>query len=238
MRIPNILQILPVCSLVASFPVSINQNGWSFFTTKSKDQLTLSPQDSTENLPVISKSDLIKFHKSLIEIPSVSSNEDEVTNYLADYLTSNGLTVEWIPVQQNPPRNNLYAYIGETRQTKILVTSHVDTVPPFFPYRIEGNKIYGRGSNDDKGSVAAQTTAFLELIKEGKIKEGDASLLFVVGEEVNGIGMRVASEKLDDLKSWSTVIFGEPTERKLGVGHKGIYGCYIEVEGKAAYVFY
>jgi acetylornithine deacetylase len=64
------------------------------------------------------------------------------------------------------------------------VTSHIDVVPPHFPYSIQGSKIYGRGSNDAKGSVATQIQAVQELRKEGKVGDGDVGLLFVVGEEV------------------------------------------------------
>jgi acetylornithine deacetylase len=64
------------------------------------------------------------------------------------------------------------------------VTSHIDVVPPHIPYSISGNTIYGRGSNDAKGSVATQIQAVEELRKSGKVGDGDVGLLFVVGEEV------------------------------------------------------
>ena len=69
---------------------------------------------------------------------------------------------------------------------RTIVTSHIDTVPPYVPYSISGNTIYGRGSNDAKGSVATQIQAVEELRKSGKIGDGDVGLLFVVGEEVSG----------------------------------------------------
>jgi acetylornithine deacetylase len=64
------------------------------------------------------------------------------------------------------------------------VTSHIDVVPPHFPYSVSGSKIFGRGSNDAKGSVATQIQAVEELRKSGKLSDGDIGLLFVVGEEV------------------------------------------------------
>ena len=64
------------------------------------------------------------------------------------------------------------------------MTSHIDVVPPHIPYSVSGNTIYGRGSNDAKGSVATQIQAVEELRKSGKISDGDVAMLFVVGEEV------------------------------------------------------
>lgn len=187
------------------------------------------------------KYSLLQLHKSLVDISSVSFNETEVAKYLETYLVNAGLTVELQLVEEpalnlKNKRYNVYAYLGKTRDTKVVVTSHIDTVPPFFPYRIEGSKIYGRGSNDAKGSVATQIITFLDLVSKDKIKEGDVSLLFVVGEEVNGGGMKYASDHLN--ANWSIGIFGEPTELKLGVGHKGIYIFELFAEGKAAHSGY
>jgi acetylornithine deacetylase len=67
---------------------------------------------------------------------------------------------------------------------RTIVTSHIDVVPPHIPYSISGNTIYGRGSNDAKGSVATQIQAVEELRQSGKIADGDIGLLYVVGEEV------------------------------------------------------
>lgn len=67
---------------------------------------------------------------------------------------------------------------------RTIVTSHIDVVPPHIPYSISGNTIYGRGSNDAKGSVATQIQAVEELRQSGKITDGDIGLLYVVGEEV------------------------------------------------------
>jgi hypothetical protein len=68
---------------------------------------------------------------------------------------------------------------------RTIVSSHIDVVPPHIPYSISGNTIYGRGSNDAKGSVATQIQAVEELRKAGKVSDGDVAMLFVVGEEVN-----------------------------------------------------
>lgn len=179
---------------------------------------------------------LLSLHKSLVDTPSVSKSELKISHLLKDYLEKAGLAVELQMVGTGSQRYNVYAYIGKTRDTKVLVSSHIDTVPPFFPYRIEGSKIYGRGSCDAKGSVATQIMSYLSLYKSGDLKEGDASLLFVVDEELSGLGMRTVSKSLN--ASWEAGIFGEPTELKLGVGHKGMYTFDIEVDGKASHSGY
>lgn len=76
-------------------------------------------------------------------------------------------------------------------------------------------------------------TAHQELVAEKKIQLEDVSLLFVVEEEVGGPGMQFANEHLG-INSWDTVIFGEPTEMKLGVGHKGVVMFNYVAEGKPA----
>ncbi|ANZ73901.1 BA75_01415T0 [Komagataella pastoris] len=181
--------------------------------------------------------DLVGLHKHLVSIKSLSGQEQEVVSWLADYLASRGLTVELNKVEDSAERYNLYAYLGTTRNTKVVLTSHLDTVPPYLPYKVEeGGYIFGRGSCDAKGSVAAQVTAFLNLLDEGSIKEGDVSLLYVVGEEIGGDGMRTASKTLG--AKWDTAIFGEPTENKLAIGHKGIALFDLKVTGKSCHSGY
>lgn len=169
-----------------------------------------------------------------------------MSEWLAAYLVSRNFTVETQVVpsssingaggeHQPNKRENVFAYIGNTRETHTLVTSHIDVVPPHIPYRETAGSVYGRGSCDAKGSVAAQITAVEELVKAGQIKEGDVSLLFVVGEEITGDGMRAANVLNT---GWKAVIFGEPTELKLAVGHKGIAEFEIISEGRAAHSGY
>lgn len=161
--------------------------------------------------------------------------ENSVGIYLKTYLEGLGYTVEWQPVpgKTNRERANVYAYKGTERNTQVLLTSHIDTVPPYFGYRVEGDRIYGRGSVDDKNCVAAMIVALEELFAEKRVTPEDVGLLFVVEEEVGGPGMQFANKNLD-IKSWKSVIFGEPTEMKLGIGHKGVVMFDYVAHGKAA----
>ncbi|KPM38315.1 hypothetical protein AK830_g8212 [Neonectria ditissima] len=172
--------------------------------------------------------------KSLhVERPSITGSERNVTEFLTTYLQDAGFTVETQVVEEN--RENVLAYFGSSRKTKVLVTSHLDTVPPHWPYERDGDVIRGRGTVDAKGSVAAQIIATQTLLHEDKILEGDVGLLYVVGEERGGLGMRQVNQLG---LSWDSVIFGEPTELKLARGHKGGLGFTITAKGKAGHSGY
>ncbi|EWZ81668.1 hypothetical protein NW765_012977 [Fusarium oxysporum] len=176
---------------------------------------------------------LLELHKSLVERPSITGSEKHVTDFLQTYLQDAGFTIETQSVAKN--RDNILAYYNNTRQTKVLVTSHIDTVPPFWPYERRGDEIWGRGAVDAKGSVAAQIIAVQELFDKKQVNDGDVALLFVVGEETGGPGMG----NVNDLGlSWESVVFGEPTELKLARGHKGGLGFTIKANGKAGHSGY
>lgn len=212
------------------------------------------------------RTSLLALHKKLISIPSTSGSEQEVGDTLVDYLTSLGYTVDrqFLPqpnassgpseAVSTPPRFNVLASrphkAGSRRgygsQPRILVSSHIDAVPPHIPYSISDAKhpgldtvIRGRGSVDDKASIAAQITALEELRRQGEVDGDEVMLLFVVGEETTGDGMRYFSSvaQKDGLK-FDAAIFGEPTEGKLACGHKGHAGCTIRAKGKAGHSGY
>lgn len=191
-------------------------------------------------------SPLLSLHRDLVKIESISSNEYAVGQYLQKYLNAHNFTVEAQTVTEmrtatglektKHDRHNIIAYHGKKRKTRTLLTSHIDTVPPYWPYEVRPHHdIWGRGSVDAKGCVATQIIALQELLDSEEVGDGDVALLFVVGEETGGDGMR----KANDLGlEWETVIFGEPTELKLASGHKGNIGLNIRAKGKAAHSGY
>jgi len=189
-----------------------------------------------------STSRLLKLHKELVEIHSVTDTEKKVVKFLSDYLKSKNFTVELIPVpagSSDTKRHNVFAYPhGTDGQTRLLVTSHIDTVPPFLPYKRTAKTIYGRGSCDAKASVAAQIIAVEDLLASKYFSKNDISLLYVVGEETTGDGMRTINAINSIHKDWEAVIFGEPTEGKLAIGHKGLAMLDIYSHGKAAHSGY
>src|SRR5665213_1589508 len=116
--------------------------------------------------------------RALIDIDSVTPNEEQVGLYLADYLSAltarTGGHVERIEVE--PHRYNVFAYWDSP---VVTLSTHIDTVPPFFPSREDDEFIWGRGACDAKGIIAAMTAAAEQLLAEGVRNFG---LLFVVGE--------------------------------------------------------
>jgi acetylornithine deacetylase len=169
--------------------------------------------------------------KSLMAIVSTSELEQDIGIFLEQHLQFLGWTVERIPIAPDSTRHNVYAYLGSSRQTRVLLTAHMDTVPPYIPLSIDGDIIRGRGSSDDLGPLAAQIVAAEELRREGKVRgEGDIGLLFVVGEENGGHGMIAAN---DMGVTWESGIFAEPTESKLAQGHKGQIAFEVIAKGIA-----
>ncbi|KAH8880914.1 Zn-dependent exopeptidase [Thozetella sp. PMI_491] len=174
--------------------------------------------------------------KSLMSIVSTSELEYDIGVFLEQHLRSLGYTVERIPIAPGSTRHNVYAYLGSTRQTRVLLTAHMDTVPPHIPLTIDGDIIRGRGSSDDLGPLAAQIMAAEELRKEDKVRaEGDIALLFVVGEENGGHGMVAAN---DMGITWESGIFAEPTQSKLAKGHKGQVAFELIATGIACHSGY
>jgi acetylornithine deacetylase len=217
-----LLQTLSLLSLaVGSYAASLQ--------TASSDVTTLDHATSKE---------LLSLHKKLVEIESITDNELEVDTWLASYLKDSGFTVEKQRVAKD--RYNLLAY-GSKRDTTILLSSHIDTVPPYWPYYYNktSDVIGGRGSVDAKASVAAQIMAVKGLAEDSEAKwlRDDISLLFVVGEETGGEGMKAFSA-WKKRPQYDIAIFGEPTEGKLVCGHKGILGFEIHATGRAAHSGY
>lgn len=178
---------------------------------------------------------VVKLLQQLMEIPSISEEEHNIGVFLADYLKALNYTVELIPIARGSDRCNVYAYLGQKRKARVLLTSHMDTVPPHIPFSMQGDIIFGRGACDDKGPLAAQIIALEELRAEGAVQDEEVSLLFVVGEEKGGPGMLAAN---DMGLTWEAVIFGEPTEGKLATGHKGHFVFELIANGQACHSGY
>lgn len=194
------------------------------------------------------RDEVVSLHKSLVSASSTFGTEKKVATLIVDYLKERGYHVDrqYVPHRDDIPeeqddRFNIIAWLGDRKTNyKVLVTSHIDTVPPHIPYQIdEGDLtkdtiIKGRGTVDAKGSVAAQMVAVERLRKEKNVNVEDAMLLFVVGEEGPGDGMRFFSDSLKHMEpklSFDSAIFGEPTENKLACGHKGGLFCSIRAKG-------
>jgi acetylornithine deacetylase len=169
--------------------------------------------------------------RALVDIDSVTPSEEQVGLYLADHLlplaARTGGVVERIEVE--PDRFNVLATWG---QPVVTFSTHMDTVPPFYPSREDAEWIWGRGACDTKGIIASMIYAVEGLLAEGL---RGIALLFVVGEERNSAGALAAAK---DNRGSRFIINGEPTGNKLAVGSKGALRYEVVARGRMAHSAY
>jgi acetylornithine deacetylase len=171
--------------------------------------------------------DPVAFARGLMDIESTTGTEAACGRRLAADLRALGWQVREQPVAGD--RFNLLATVGEPRVT---FSTHFDCVPPFFPSRVEGGRLVGRGACDAKGILAAQVAAAERLRAAGETRIG---LLFVVGEERGSDGAKAA----DTLPNSSRfLINGEPTDLRLGTATRGGLRVRLHAAGRAAHSGY
>jgi acetylornithine deacetylase len=172
---------------------------------------------------------LVDLARSLVDIDSTTGREGEAARWLSKYLSQIGYTVTEQSVDEY--RFNIIATARESIGTpSIVFSTHVDCVPPFFPSRIEGDRLHGRGACDAKGIIAAQVAAADRLRRAGESRVG---LLFVVGEERGSDGARMANEAANGSSKF--LIDGEPTDNRLGLATRGILRLKLRATGRAAH---
>src|ERR1700675_1401726 len=169
--------------------------------------------------------------RALVDIESITENEGPVAAYLHDHLAKlaarTGGQAERMEV--GPNRFNLLATWG---RPVVTLSTHMDTVPPFFPSREDEEFIWGRGSADAKGIIASMIGAAEGLLESGV---RNFALLFVVGEERNSAGAYAAARTP---RGSRFLINGEPTGNKLALGSKGALRYEISAQGKLAHSAY
>jgi acetylornithine deacetylase len=173
---------------------------------------------------------LFELTTTLMNIPSVSGEEEAVGFFLRDYLEKLGWTIELQPVSTN--QNNVIAYLNDT--PRVFLSTHLDTVPPFIPPTEDEEKIYGRGACDAKGIIASQIMAAEELRRQGF---SDIGLLYTVDEEQSSVGAKAANTH-PLAKKCEYLINGEPTDNDLAIGSKGSLRMNVKTKGKAAHSAY
>ena len=174
--------------------------------------------------------DVFKLTRELIDIPSVTGEEVEIGIYLEQFLQRFGYNVELQPVTEG--RANVIATTDSP--PRVVLSTHIDTVPPYIASREDEEFIHGRGACDAKGTIATQIAAAERLRADGVDKIG---LLFTVDEEVTSAGAKVANTHPLSSKC-RYLINGEPTDNRLAVGTKGSLQVAIRVEGRAAHSAY
>ena len=168
---------------------------------------------------------LVAFARALIDIDSTTGREQAAGAFLAAALEQRGYDVERQPVADG--RFNLFARLDQAPQ--VVFSTHIDCVPPFFPSDVRDGQLYGRGSCDAKGILAAQLAAAERLRADG---ERRVALLFVVGEERGSDGAAVANAAP---RGSRFLINGEPTDSQLGIATRGVLRLRLTAAGRAAH---
>lgn len=181
--------------------------------------------------------DVVELAKKLIEIESTTTREGKIAKFLSDEFERSGFLVKKQGIEggdpeMEEPRTNVLALSEEIQVPRLVFSTHIDTVPPFIPLSETETHLYGRGSCDAKGVLAAQWLAVLELKKRGHQGLG---FLAVVGEETNSIGAKRAKELLPKAE-W--IIDGEPTDMVLTSAAKGIFSFRVRMRGVAGHSAY
>jgi acetylornithine deacetylase len=172
--------------------------------------------------------DPVALAADLMRIDSTSGREGEVIAFTETLLRGRGWTTRRIPV--SPGRDDLLATSGES--PRVTFSTHLDTVPPYIPPRLEGRRLFGRGACDAKGIAASMICAAERLRARGD----PVALLFVVGEETAHDGAHAAN--LAALPGCRVLINGEPTESTLALGTKGALRVIVRTTGRAAHSAY
>jgi acetylornithine deacetylase len=173
--------------------------------------------------------DVVSLTRELVDTESITGNEGRVGDLLHTELSRLGYQVRRMCVEGE--RSNVLALSPERPQPAIVFSTHMDTVPPFIPSSEDATRVYGRGSCDAKGIIAAQIAAAERLRPEG-IAVG---LLFLVGEERDSQGARVANQHAPGNRF---LVNGEPTENRIAVASKGALRVEVIARGRMAHSAY
>jgi acetylornithine deacetylase len=177
--------------------------------------------------------DIVALTRALVDIDSTTGCECAAGRWLADYLRGRGFSV--VEQRVDDARFNVIATVAEGAgvgrdfSPAVVFSTHFDCVPPFFPSRVEGDRLYGRGACDAKGILAAQVAAADRLRRQGESRVG---LVFVVGEERGSDGARTANETANGCRF---LIDGEPTDNRLGLATRGVLRLRLRASGRAAH---
>ena len=191
---------------------------------------------------IIDRKGIISLVSDLVRIPSVhprmggGKGEAEIARYLTDRLRGLGLTPTVTEVQPGRP-NVLITVPGKMEGMHLLFEAHTDTVPPStgqvdpFTPRIEGDRLYGRGSCDTKASVAAAFIALASILPVPE-RRATISVAFTMGEELGHDGAKhlAASGFRAD-----AAVIGEPTGLDVVAAHKGAVRWKMLTMGRSAH---
>ena len=179
--------------------------------------------------------DAINLLNQLVSFDTTSppGNERPAAVYLADILKPYGFTCEIQELGDN--RANLIAVMGEGPE--LMLNGHLDVVPAqgqwsADPFKVvnRNGRLYGRGTADMKGGIAAMCEAAIRTAKNGGPRRGRLKLLFVADEECSNLGTR---KYLETHPASDYAIIGEPTGLEIAIAHRGVSRDYIDLHAPA-----
>ena len=173
--------------------------------------------------------DVVALTRRLVDIESITGNEGPVGRFLVEELERFGFKVQQTVAEGE--RANVYATSPQEPDPTIVFSTHMDTVPPFIPSSENETRVFGRGSCDAKGIIAAQIAAAQRLKDQGIY----VGLLFLVGEERDSLGAKIANQQRNQCKF---LINGEPTENCVALASKGALRTEITATGRMAHSAY
>lgn len=179
---------------------------------------------------------MVSIAANLVRIPSYSgleNSESAVAAYIHELLTAEGIQTDLTEVEAG--RFNVTGILqGTGKGRSLMLCGHLDTVPAYgmedpFSGRVECSKLYGRGSCDMKGPLAAMLAAFISIKRSGILHPGDLIFAGVIDEEQMGKGIEYIAQHGPFVDA---TVIGEPTDMRLALGHKGLEWLKINVYGK------
>ncbi len=185
--------------------------------------------------------DMIELLRDMVRAPShpgIERQEEAAARVLDGFLRRHGVASRLVEVREGRP-NVLATIDGRKPGPHLLLCGHLDTVPPnegssadFFSAAVEDGRVFGRGTVDMKGALAAMAGALVEIEAGGGLPSGKVTLAAVVDEEMESLGAEALIKS--GFKADGAVV-GEPTENRVAIGHKGLEWLEVNFAGKAAH---
>jgi acetylornithine deacetylase/succinyl-diaminopimelate desuccinylase len=187
------------------------------------------------------ESEIVELLRDMVRAPShpgVDRQEEAAARVLDGYLRRHGVASRLVEVREGRP-NVLAVVEGRKPGPHLLLCGHLDTVPPnegspadFFSASIENGRVFGRGTVDMKGALAAMAGALVDIVESGGLDSGKLTLAAVIDEEMESLG---AEHLIKSGFKADGAVVGEPTANRVAVGHKGLEWFEVAFFGRAAH---
>jgi acetylornithine deacetylase/succinyl-diaminopimelate desuccinylase family protein len=184
--------------------------------------------------------DVVSILADLVKIPSICGGETKIAEFIAQWLEKNGLPVEMLDVKPNRA-DVITRLVGDKPGPRIMLSGHMDTVEAGtgwtydpFDARIEGGKMYGRGTFDMKAGLACLLWLAAKCKEEVVLKKGELVIVGVVDEEAIDLGTYALIQE-GITKGVDFAMMPESTNLKVVIARRGRVVFEVAVHGKVAH---